>query len=92
MAKEQAVSACCDQGPSDQEVLDAIFYERDVELIMIGMGTAFFDMRRRDMLQKGTPLHLPVPGAELEVLMIPNYTFGGEDHADGINTSDGGWF
>ncbi len=74
------------------EVLQAIFYERDIELIQTGFGIAFFDMRRRDMLQYGTMLHFPIPAKELMVMQMPLYTFGGVENADGINTSDGGWF
>lgn len=77
---------------SAEDVLDAIFYERDIELIMTGFGVAFFDMRRRDMLQKGTLLHLPIPAKELMLLQKEIYTFGGEENADGVNTSNGGWF
>lgn len=77
---------------SKTEVLNAIFYERDVELISQGFMIGFYDMRRRDMLQTGTFLHYPVPGKELETLGLPIYTFGGVDKADGINTSNGGWF
>ena len=77
---------------SKEEVLEAIFYERDIELIMTGFGIAFFDMRRRDMLQKGTLLHFPVPAKEFMLLEKEIYTYGGEENADGINTSDGGWF
>ena len=73
-------------------MLEAIFYERDVELIQTGYGIAFFDMRRRDMLQPGTMLHFPIPAKELMVMQMPLYTFGGVANADGINTSDGGWF
>ncbi len=74
------------------EFLDILFYERDIELIQTGFGNAFFDMRRRDMLQKGTMLHFPVPAKELNVMELPEYSFGGVSNADGINTSDGGWF
>ncbi len=75
-----------------QQILDAIFYERDVELFVAGFGTDFYDMRRRDMLQKGTMLHFPIPAKELNTMGLPIYTFGGEANADGINTSNGGWF
>jgi hypothetical protein len=75
-----------------EEALEAIFYERDIELIQAGFGIAFFDMRRRDMLQYGTMLHFPIPAKELMVMVMPTYTFGGEANADGINTSNGGWF
>ena len=72
------------------EVLDIIFYERDIELANNGWMIHFGDMRRRDFLQQGTPLHYPVPGSELEALELPIYTFGGFNNADGVNTSDGG--
>lgn len=71
-------------------VMDAIFYERQIELFHNGYLGPFTDMRRRDLLQRGTPLHYPVPGRELETLQIPIYTFGGVSNADGVNTSDGG--
>ncbi len=74
------------------EVLNAIFYERDIELIMTGFGIAFFDMRRRDMHQVGTLLHFPIPEKELTILQLSNYTFGGVQNADGIDVSNGGWF
>lgn len=76
---------------SDDDFLYALFYERDIELFMTGFGKGFFDMRRRDMLQKGTLLHFPIPAKELNVMTIPIYTFGGVENADGINTSNGGW-
>ncbi len=77
---------------SKEEVLEAIFYERDIELIMTGFGIAFFDMRRRDMMQKGTLLHFPIPAKEFMLLEKEIYTYGGEENADGTNTSNGGWF
>ena len=77
---------------SDEEVLNAIFYERDIDLIMTGFGISFFDMRRRDMLQIGTMLHFPIPAKENNIVGLPVYTFGGVENADGINTSNGGWF
>ncbi len=77
---------------SKEQVLDAIFYERDIELVFAGFGIGFFDMRRRDMLQKGTLLHFPIPAKELNVDGFEVYTFGGEENADGINVSNGGWF
>jgi len=76
---------------SEEDILKAIFYERDIELIQTGFGIAFFDMRRRDYLQKGTLLHFPIPGKELNVLQLPYYTYGGVENADGVNVSNGGW-
>ena len=74
------------------KVMKTIFYERDIELIQTGFAIAFFDMRRRDMLQPGTMLHFPIPAKELMVMEMPDYTFGGVNNADGENTSNGGWF
>ena len=78
-------------GISDNDFLKALFYERDIELIMTGFGLSFFDMRRRDMLQEGTMLHFPIPAEQLELINISLYTFGGVANADGVNTSNGGW-
>jgi hypothetical protein len=77
---------------SKSDVLKVIFYERDIELMAQGFMLGFCDMRRRDMLQFGTPLHLPIPGKELQTLQLPYYTYGGPENADGSNTSSGGWF
>ncbi len=72
-------------GASEANVLDAIFYERSVELFAHSLGTAFFDMRRRDYLQPGTLLHFPVPGKELETLGLPYYSLGGSNGIEGID-------
>ncbi|HSJ24139.1 MAG TPA: hypothetical protein VK929_05670, partial [Longimicrobiales bacterium] len=37
----------------------------------------YFHGRGWGDLAQGTPLQLPVPGREAELLMIPTYTFGG---------------
>jgi starch-binding outer membrane protein, SusD/RagB family len=73
-----------------EDVLNATFYERDIELFHNGYLISFCDMRRRDMLQRGTPLHFPLPGRLLQDLELENYTYGGYFNADGINTSNGG--
>jgi hypothetical protein len=72
-----------------QEVLDLIFAERDIELGRTDFGLPFFDMRRKNALQRGTILHFPVPADELVTQGFEVYTFGGVDAADGINTADG---
>jgi starch-binding outer membrane protein, SusD/RagB family len=72
-----------------QEILDLIFAERDIELAKTEMGISLFNMRRRNALQIGAPLHMPVPADELTTQGLPVYTFGGVDRADGINTADG---
>ena len=60
----------------------AIQYEQDVELLATGAGVQYYDRRRIDGLQPQTPLHLPVPAAELETDGLAVYTFGGPDHPD----------
>jgi starch-binding outer membrane protein, SusD/RagB family len=79
-----------DIATSKDEILEAIFYERDIELFLNGYLIHFCDMRRRDMLQHGTQLHFPIPANELIRLNMNVYTFGGIENADGINTSNGG--
>jgi len=51
----------------------------------------FCDMRRQDLLQRGTPFHFPIPGKELETLGMEYYTYGGQAGADGKDASTGGW-
>ena len=72
------------------DILNVIFYERYIELFNNGYLISFCDMRRTDDLQYGTPLHFPVPAADLITLGKDIYTFGGEKNADGVNTSTGG--
>jgi len=72
-----------------EEVLWTIFYERDIELILTGMGICYFDMRRRDMLQRGTILHFPVPFSQLEAMNVEVYSIDGQP--DGVDISDGSW-
>lgn len=75
------------------EVVDALHHERHVELYISGAGLQFYQMRKYDLLQKGTPLHWPLPAKTLETfgMTLPFYTYGGEANADGVNSSDGGW-
>ena len=44
-----------------EEVTEAIFYERDIELLNSSAGISFFDMRRRDMLQYRYLFTFPLP-------------------------------
>lgn len=74
---------------ADVEV--AIHHERHVEMYLSGMGLAFFEMRKKNLLQKGTPLHWPLPGKALETFGLTTfYTFGGGS-GDGVNSSNAGW-
>ena len=74
------------------EVEAAIFYERHIELHGTGPGLEFFLMRKANKLQAGTPLHFPIPGQQLEVNQLENYTFGPGKGVAGEDYSSGGWF
>jgi len=74
------------------DVEAAIFHERNIELFCTGLGVEFFTMRKADKLQPGTPLHLPVPGQQLEVNIMDYYTFGPNAGVAGQDYSNGGWF
>lgn len=76
-------------GSSNNDLLAAIFYERDFELFATGASQPWFDRRRIDKtltyqgismgagLQLGTPRHLPLPAKEAETLGMPVITYGG---------------
>ena len=77
------------------EILNAIIYERTIELPLTGMGIEFFDMRRIGQLQDGSLLHFPIPAQQLQILKLPIYTFGGIDPQFGTPNQDvsvGGWY
>lgn len=56
---------------------DALRYEKGIEGLGVSGVNAFFDARGWQTLPQGTPIHFPIPGAELATLQLPNYTFGG---------------
>ncbi len=62
---------------SQSEILDAIFYERYIELFNTAVGSGYFDRRRTNDLQVGTFRHFPIPATELAILSEDLYTFGG---------------
>jgi len=72
-------------------VADAIHYERMVEFAYTGMALPYFEMRKEDLLQKGSPLHFPVPGKQLESIPEDIYTYGGTQGVAGQDYSNGGW-
>ncbi|HET9424282.1 MAG TPA: RagB/SusD family nutrient uptake outer membrane protein [Gemmatimonadaceae bacterium] len=59
-----------------EALIAAIRYERRVELITTN-GLDLMRERSTGWLQQGTPLQLPVPAKELEILGLPIYTTGG---------------
>lgn len=75
------------------DLTKAIHVERMVEMGFTGANLAFYEMRKLNFLQKGTPLHMPLPAKTLETIAAPApfYTFGTTAKADGINTSNAGW-
>ena len=78
---------------SDQEIYDAIYYEKLIECMFSSPFVEWCDMRRRDWLQPGSILHYPVPGSELELLGEEYYTFGGREGVEGEDYSalTSGW-
>ena len=70
----------------------AILHERHVEMFISGLGLQFYAMRKLNLLQKGTPLHWPLPAKTLETFRetLPFYTYGGGT-GDGVNSSNVGW-
>ena len=80
-----------DVAANAEAVYSAIQYERFIEFAYTGMGLSFFEMRKEDLLQKGTPLHFPVPGSSLDAIPEDYYTFGGTTGVSGSDYSAGGW-
>jgi hypothetical protein len=78
--------------PADAESIQAaIHHERMVEMMSSGFGIQFFQMRKEDKLQAGSSLHYPVPGSQLEIILMRYYTFGDTTGISGIDYSTGGW-
>lgn len=56
---------------------DALRYEWNFEMAGVEGGIAFYNGRGWQALVENTPVHLPVPGSELEIVEVPLYSFGG---------------
>jgi hypothetical protein len=67
---KSATGACGD-------LWETLKYEKRIEMYHYMGGTAYFDDRGWGDLITGSPIHLPVPGDELLVLLMDIYTFGG---------------
>ncbi len=82
-----------DVAPVLADIVNAMHHERHVEMYTSGLGLQFYEMRKLNLLQKGTPLHFPLPAGTLETFgaSMPFYTFGYIANADGKGTSNGGW-
>ncbi|MBI4519260.1 MAG: hypothetical protein HY701_00360 [Gemmatimonadetes bacterium] len=59
------------------DLLTTLLYEKQLETIYLSAGLDYWDQRGFGWLRKGTHLQFPIPAAELEVLKLPVYTFGG---------------
>ncbi len=74
---------------SEDALLAALQYEQEIEFMGQG-GTPFYNRRRIDGLQPGTPRHMPVPAKELDVLVREVYSFGGPGRPDMYRGGVGG--
>ena len=73
-------------------IAKALLYEYSIEMHLNGSaGTNYYFMRRHDLLQKGTPLHFPVPATELEITGDKFYTFGGDGAGNPATATGPGW-
>lgn len=75
-------------GESDAELLAALQYEQDIELLAMG-PTFYYNHRRRDALPAMTPRHMPIPAEELALLGQELYTFGGPNNPSGMSAPMG---
>ncbi len=58
-------------------LLDALRYERAIELFALDVYRAWMDYRGFGMLISGQAYHMPIPGRYLVSMELPIYTFGG---------------
>ena len=63
--------------PGDVTLWSMLKYEFNLETMLTAAGINYFTDRGWGDLVEGTPLHFPIPGAELETLGTDTYTFGG---------------
>ena len=54
-------------------------YEQVIEATQTNPFLPFYHRRGHGDLVKGTAEHLPIPGKELEILLMDSYTCGGQD-------------
>jgi hypothetical protein len=70
---------CVPQNPDGScgDLWEALKYEKRIEVFMAGMAGEYMDDRGWGDLVQWTWEQLPIPGSELDILQINNYTFGG---------------
>ena len=59
------------------DLWEALKYEKRIEVFHYGMATEYFDDRGWGDMVTNSWTQLPVPGSELELLLLEIYTFGG---------------
>jgi hypothetical protein len=72
---------------SDAELWRVFAYEKSIEQAVSMASQNWFDRRGFGTMICGTNVHYPVPGAELETLQMPNYTFGGSGDGAAIEAT-----
>jgi hypothetical protein len=63
---------------NEPNLLEYLIFEKRIENYGVNGPRAFFDARGWGLLWEGTPHQFPVPGADLELLGMDAYTFGGD--------------
>lgn len=78
---------CVPQMPDGScgDLMEALQYEKRIELFHQGFAIEYFDDRRWGDLVSGTALQFPVPASELELLLMDLYTFGGDNPSTAPN-------
>ena len=59
------------------DLLTTLIYEKRLTVFQLSVGSVFYDARGFGTLRTGRALHLPIPAEDLQILQIPNYSFGG---------------
>ena len=70
-------------------MLEALKYEKRIELSGVSLGSWFFDARGWGDLVVGTPLEYPVPVPELDARLMPYYNLGGGGRSSAIRGTYG---
>lgn len=76
---------------TDAEIWTWLKYEKMIMTFATASGIPFYDRRGWGELVKGTVIDFPVPGKELENLLLPIYTRGGEGLPGGAPKSSRNW-
>jgi hypothetical protein len=59
------------------DLWDALIYEKRIMTFATEATIPFADARGWGKLMRGSMMHLPVPGRELQTLGLPGYSYGG---------------